>query len=458
MARAQRVVLGAIAFGAVILSSLWLATDGGANGIPAAPAVAPEAAPAPAVMRDLEPATIPRQTLGPEDLAVRTPAETASPTGDDPYGVVVTVRDWRGTLLPGARVLASEQAMAHSSTIAELLAMAEDEPCACDGATGPDGQVRFAYRPKSTYYIRIEGPDGMPATHGAGTFDTPARGPVRLEYALGRFFAAAIRLADGTDPLFAHAKLGGRIVHRPMTSRVASELRSRLAARLGLPLEQVFVDIPEDCAPDEIADRVSVYHARIGWFEAPLTWTPLDRVSVASVSVPTGGVAPPLRVMIECVDAHDRLVARDGILLVSDDQPSGFPAFGRVVTSGSTALLAPGRYWIRDRHMLGSDCLTPRNAEIREETTLRLRMQWSVATTTLTLTRHGRPYRGPATVQVEPHDQGGCHMQSERFPEAGLPLSLRVDRANTIAVTIRGDTRKLRFVEGAVPGECHLGF
>ena len=92
MARAQRVVLGAIAFGAVILSSLWLATDGGANGIPAAPAVAPEAAPAPAVMRDLEPATIPRQTLGPEDLAVRTPAETASPTGDDPYGVVVTVR------------------------------------------------------------------------------------------------------------------------------------------------------------------------------------------------------------------------------------------------------------------------------------------------------------------------------------------------------------------------------
>ncbi|MBK9129808.1 MAG: hypothetical protein IPM13_18795 [Phycisphaerales bacterium] len=382
----------------------------------------------------------------------------SSPTEDDPYGVVVTVRDWRGAVVSGARVLASEQAMGHSSTIAELVAMAEDEPCACDGATGPDGQVRFAYRPKSTYYIRVEGPDGMPATHGAGTFDTPTRGLVRLEYALGRFFAAAIRLADGSDPLFAHAKLGGQIVYRPMPNRVGSELRSRLAGRLGLPLAQVFVDIPQDCAPDEIAGRLSVYHAGIGWFEAPLTWTPLDRATVTSVAVPAGGVAPPLRVMIECVDAHDRPVARDDILLVSDDQPLGFPAFGRVVTSGRTALLAPGKYSIRDRHSVGSECLTPRSVEIRDGTTLRLRMQWSVATTTLTLTRHGRPYRGPVTVQVEPHDQGGCHMQCERFPEAGLPLSLRVDRANTIAVTIRGDTRKLRFAEGGVPRDCHLGF
>ncbi|MBK9129807.1 MAG: hypothetical protein IPM13_18790 [Phycisphaerales bacterium] len=352
-----------------------------------------------------------------------------------------------------------DRELARLASIGELIDGGDDRPFAFDGTTGGDGSVRFGYLARRTYHLRVEGPDGL-AANPPPPIMVPSGGTVRVEVALGRIFAAAFRLDDATVAVDARAELAdsdGTFANR---ASHPWQFRQRLAKRLGLPDAHVFLDVPTDGAGAVREGTVAVYHAQIGWFRAPLTWRPMEQVEATLVAVPAKGARPPVRVTFECVDAREQPIHVSGIRLTGGVASEGFPRSSLQFTSGKPGFASPGRHVINFAQTpLHLACESPRELDLKEDTTVRLHFAWPVVETSLVLTRRGRPYRGAVTVEVTADAGKGGHRANPKFlPEGRFPLALRADCRNTVKVTIRGETQEVTFQAGGVTEECQLVF
>lgn len=450
----RRFLLGAGVIVGAIALTLWFARE------------VPQDAPLPPALSG-SPTT--DASVAPPPDAARTPVleEASNPrsveiptaTDEDPYGVVVSVRDWRGEPLPFARVLVADRELARLASIGELIDGGDDRPFAFDGTTGTDGNVRFRYLARSTYHLRVEGPDGL-AANPPPPFTAPNGGTVRVAVALGRIFGAAFRLDDRSDAVAARAELAGSAGMWTNRASHPWQFRQRLAARLGLPTDCVFVDVPTDGVDAAREGTVAVYHAQVGWFRAPLTWKPLEQVEATLVAVPEKGVRPPVRVTFECVDAREQPFPVASIRLTGSTASEDFPLLSLQFTSGEPGFASPGRHLINFGQMLvHTACESPRELDLKADTTVRLYFAWPIVETMLVLTRRGRPYRGAVTVDVVADTGRGSHRANPKFlPEGRLSLALRADCRNTVKVTIRGETQAVTFRAGGVTPECHLVF
>lgn len=454
----RRFLLGAGVVGSALALALWFARE-----VPQDAALPPVAPPPPASVAPPTAEVFVAAPLGRAPLSDGASntrrAEPAATANEDPYGVVVTVRDWRGEPLPGARVLAADRELARLAAIGELVDGGDDRPFAFDGTTGIDGSVRFGYIARRTYHLRIEGPNGL-AANPPPPFTAPSSGTVRVEVALGRIFAAAFRLDDATVAVAARAELADSNGTWPNRASHPWQFRQRLAERLGLPVDHVLLDVPTDGVAAAREGTVTVYHAQVGWFRAPLTWRPIEQVEATLVAVPANGTRPPVRVTFECVDAREQPFHVSGIRLTGGDASEGFPRLSLQFTSGKPGFASPGRHVINfGQALLHTACESPRELDLKEDTTVRLYFAWPVVETSLVLTRRGRPYRGAVTVDVTADPGRGSHRANPKLlPDGRLSLALRADCRNTVKVTIRGETQEVTFRAGGVTPECHLVF
>jgi hypothetical protein len=316
----------------------------------------------------------------------------------------VLVRDGNGVGIDGVRVLFTRDELFGSPTDPGFEEQVAEAGVLGDFSTSSGGFARVEVLanevPFSVAAFALE-----PFCRRLGRADRVDAAAVttltEIEYST--VLGAAIASQDGEQ--LEHVVVQGPLGLPPRWSREALALQQQISTELGIPLVQVILaDGTKLAADSDLVIPVTCFHPRLGWCEGRAR---LGNVE-SSPSVQTIHLTPiasilPCSLTVECRDSSGAVL--DGVQLCIMQRSLGssasVPAYSRVMTSGETVRLPPGRYRTYFfNNALNFSAPAGRDIEIDRDTVQVFSFDWKATTVRLRLLDESLPFRGPAAVHV----------------------------------------------------------
>lgn len=332
-----------------------------------------------------------------------------------------------------------------------------------DGRTNADGSMTIdGIPPDQTVHLQAVDSTNLPLLGSPIALDLRAGEQRRLLLEQGRLFAAAFRVSDGTEVVFAHTE---RLSSWPvgLEPPVVRHERSRIARDLGLPIDQVVVELPKDPSRADIASRLDYYHPASGWHSCNLRVAPyvgLPHVVVLDAARP--GHRTPITLTLLCTDASGAPWDDLPILLMETSSRGAegeWPRISMSCRSNRPLRVPPGEYQVVfEDAALNSACPDVRRLRVEQDTVVRLALRWRTEKTSLQIRVGPRLHRGPASIVVKSPIAGASYAyRSVGAVDGRISITVPGGTGSVLAVTVDGRRQELR-IEPPVRAEYQVSF